>query len=45
MAAYMIRLKRADFDADNVGLLAESGNLTEAEFLARFLPVVNPSAA
>ena len=38
--AYMIRLKPADFDdAGSVGLLAESANLGEAEFVQRFRPV------
>ncbi len=42
MLAYMIRLKPADFDAENVGVLAESANLSEAEFVARFRPLVQP---
>jgi 6-phosphofructokinase 1 len=38
--AYMIRLRPTDFLPENVGLLAESANLSEAEFLARFRPLV-----
>jgi 6-phosphofructokinase 1 len=40
MLAYMIRLRPLDFLPENVGLLAESANLSEAEFVARFRPFV-----
>ncbi len=41
LAAYMIRLKREDFDnPDNVTALAKAGNLTETELLSRFGPLV-----
>ena len=36
MCAYMIRLRAADFLPENIGVLAESANLSEAEFAARF---------
>ena len=36
MLAYMIRLRPTDFLPENVGVLAESANLSEAEFVARF---------
>jgi ATP-dependent phosphofructokinase / diphosphate-dependent phosphofructokinase len=36
MLAYMIRLKAEDFTPEHVGLLAESANLDEAAFVARF---------
>jgi len=42
MLAYMIRLKPADFEPDNVGVLAESARLSEADFVARFRPLVAP---
>jgi 6-phosphofructokinase 1 len=40
MLAYMIRLRPSDFAPDNVGVLAESANLSEADFVARFQPYV-----
>jgi ATP-dependent phosphofructokinase / diphosphate-dependent phosphofructokinase len=40
MLAYMIRLRPTDFLPENVGILAESANLSEAEFVARFRPLV-----
>jgi hypothetical protein len=45
MLAYMIRLKPADFEPENVGVLAESARLSEADFVARFRPVVERSAS
>jgi len=39
MLAYMIRLRPMDFLPENVGVLAESANLSEAEFVARFRPL------
>ena len=39
MLAYMVRLRPMDFLPENVGVLAESANLSEAEFLARFRPL------
>lgn len=42
MLAYMIRLRPSDFTSENIGVLAESGNLSEAEFVARFQPLVGP---
>jgi 6-phosphofructokinase len=36
MLAYMIRLRATDFAADNVGVLAESANLSAADFIERF---------
>ena len=42
--AYMIRLKPQDFaDLAQVGLLARAGNLSEAEFVVRFRPLVLPA--
>ena len=40
LLAYMIRLRPLDFLPENLGLLAESANLSEAEFVARFRPLV-----
>jgi 6-phosphofructokinase 1 len=41
LAAYMIRLKREDFDnPDTVTALAKAGNLTETEVISRFGPLV-----
>jgi 6-phosphofructokinase len=42
MLAYMIRLRPMDFLPENVGVLAESANLSEAEFAARFRPLAAP---
>ena len=39
MLAYMVRLRRADFLPENVGILAESANLSEAAFVERFGPL------
>ena len=39
MLAYMTRLRPMDFLPENVGVLAESANLSEAEFVARFRPL------
>jgi ATP-dependent phosphofructokinase / diphosphate-dependent phosphofructokinase len=41
LAAYMIRLKREDFDKpDSIATLAKAGNLDAAEFTRRFGPLV-----
>jgi ATP-dependent phosphofructokinase / diphosphate-dependent phosphofructokinase len=40
MRAYMIRLTPGDFEPEHVGVLAESANLSEADFVARFRPLV-----
>jgi 6-phosphofructokinase 1 len=39
MRAYMSRLHPMDFLPENIGVLAESANLSEAEFAARFRPL------